>query len=83
MSADNQTTTLGPHIDRYFGRVLGDNRPMYWLICLSTYLGRYIGRVLVDKAKRTNLSEVTTHHDRWQLCHAIHDLISERTQHIL
>ena len=35
------------------------------------------------KCKRTNLSEVTTKPDRWLLCHVIHHLISERTQHIL
>ena len=52
MSADNQTTILGQHIDQHIGRVSvdisTDARPISWSICRLTHLGRHISRHSTD-----------------------------------
>ena len=44
MSADNRTTTLGWHIDRYIGQVSVDISTDAWPICRPIYRATHLGR---------------------------------------
>ena len=55
MSADNQTTTLGRHIDQHIGRLSVDISTDAWPICRSICRRTHLGRLSVDISAKCRL----------------------------